>query len=118
MNKSDIIMDADERQSIYQFVVEAARRLYADPDIITFTYSSNGYGIKFVAASGEWRTYSVYGCDEDENCRSQKPLFTGRLDEVVGYLKSEDNLDAVIEQIYRILKIRRRRRCWTPSSRS
>lgn len=102
--KKDIIDGMEERQLIYQFVVKAARRLYADPGIITFSYSSCGYGIKFIAEEGEWRRYSVYGCDEDENCRSQKPLFTGDLDEVVEYLENEDNLDAVMKQIYKEVK--------------
>ena len=92
--------DMKKRKKIYEFMVKAACKFSDDPDIFEMVYSWGGYNMKFVADRTNYGIYSIYGCDEDEIIHLEQPLYTGNVEEIVGYLNDKNNVENVMQQVY------------------
>ena len=92
--------DMKKRKKIYEFMGKAARKFSDDPDIFEMVYSWGGYNMKFVADRTNYGIYSIYGCNEDEIIHLEQPLYTGNVEEIVGYLNDKNNVENVMQQVY------------------
>ena len=88
--------DKSNRKLIYEFMLHAADSFSQDPSILEMSFCWGGCSIKFSADKANYGIYSIYGCDEDGNVRSEHPLCTGSVDEIVKYLNDKNNVDEVM----------------------
>lgn len=95
------MQDAQVRKQIYEFMVKAAKKFSYDSDIFEMVYSWGDYNIKFIADRANYGIYSIYGCDDDGIIHSKQPLYTGNVEGIVGYLNDKNNVENVMQQVYK-----------------
>ena len=91
-------------------MLELAQEISDEPDIVKMGFCRHTYKFDYALMLIEEKIdtkndiekiYSLYACDKHCEHHFGKPFVSGSLDDIVSYLKNEDNADVVMMSAYK-----------------